>query len=130
MTGRISWPSAEPCGSRPTWRRMTNSEAGGAIDERTARHEGYGISQEKKRIEECFGWLKKIALLPKVRQRGIFKVDWYTHQVVGRTSEGEHPTGRVIRWRNKRRRVHANHLAMLPIPNKESAEPFPPGQFW
>jgi transposase len=50
---------------------------GSAIDERTTRHEGYGISQRKrKRIEECFGWLKTIALLRKVRHRGLFKVDW------------------------------------------------------
>ena len=35
------------------------------------------ISQRKrKRIEECFGWLKTIALLRKVRHRGIFKVGW------------------------------------------------------
>jgi len=36
------------------------------------------ISQKKKRkrIEECFGWLKTIALLRKVRHRGILKVDW------------------------------------------------------
>jgi transposase len=50
---------------------------GSAIDERTTRHEGYGVSQRKrKRIEECFGWLKTIALLRKVRHRGLFKVDW------------------------------------------------------
>jgi transposase len=50
---------------------------GSAIDARTTRHAGYGISQRKrKRIEECFGWLKTIALLRKVRHRGIFKVDW------------------------------------------------------
>ncbi len=36
---------------------------GSAIDERTTRHPGYAISQKKrKRIEECFGWLKTIAL--------------------------------------------------------------------
>ena len=29
-----------------------------------------------KRIEECFGWLKTIALLRKVRHRGLYKVDW------------------------------------------------------
>ena len=41
---------------------------GSAIDNRTARHTGYAISQKKrKRIEECFGWLKTIALLRKVR---------------------------------------------------------------
>ena len=50
---------------------------GSAIDQRTTRHAGYRISQKKrKRIEECFGWLKTIALLRKVRHRGLFKVDW------------------------------------------------------
>lgn len=50
---------------------------GSAIDQRTTRHAGYGISQRKrKRIEECFGWLKTIALLRKVRHRGVAKVDW------------------------------------------------------
>jgi hypothetical protein len=35
-----------------------------AIDGRTTHHAGYGRSQKKrKRIEECFGWLKTIALL-------------------------------------------------------------------
>ena len=50
---------------------------GSAIDSRTTRHEGYAISQKlRKRIEECFGWLKTIALLRKVRHRGTLKVDW------------------------------------------------------
>ena len=50
---------------------------GSALDERTTRHESYRISQRKrKRIEECFGWLKTIALLRKVRHRGLCKVDW------------------------------------------------------
>jgi transposase len=50
---------------------------GSAIDGRTARRESYRISQRKrKRIEECFGWLKTIALLRKVRHRGLLKVDW------------------------------------------------------
>src|ERR1700690_1432339 len=41
---------------------------GSAIDARTTHHAGYAISQKKrKRIEECFGWLKTIALLRKVR---------------------------------------------------------------
>jgi IS5 family transposase len=48
-----------------------------AIDARTTQHPGYATSQRKrKRIEECFGWLKTIALLRKVRHRGIFKVGW------------------------------------------------------
>jgi transposase len=50
---------------------------GSAIDGRTTRHSGYAISQRKrKRIEECFGWLKTIALLRKVRHRGVWNVDW------------------------------------------------------
>jgi transposase len=50
---------------------------GSAIDERTTRHAGYAISQKKrKRIEESFGWLKTIALMRKVRHRGLHKVGW------------------------------------------------------
>ena len=50
---------------------------GSAIDGRTTHHLGYRLSQKKrKRIEECFGWLKTIALLRKVRHRGVRKVDW------------------------------------------------------
>src|ERR1700752_595192 len=50
---------------------------GSAIDSRTTRQEGYALSQKKrKRIEECFGWLKTIALMRKVRHRGTLKVDW------------------------------------------------------
>ena len=42
-----------------------------AIDERTTRHEGYVISQRKrKRVEEIFGWIKTIAGLRKTRHRG------------------------------------------------------------
>lgn len=47
------------------------------IDERTTRHPGYGISQQKrKRIEEIFGWLKTIAGLRKTRHRGVARVSW------------------------------------------------------
>ena len=50
---------------------------GSAIDGRTTRHSGYEVSQKKrKRIEECFGWLKTIALMRKVRHRGLEKVGW------------------------------------------------------
>jgi transposase len=50
---------------------------GSAIDGRTTRHPGYVVSQRKrKRIEECFGWLKTIALMRKVRHRGVCKVHW------------------------------------------------------
>jgi IS5 family transposase len=37
-----------------------------AIDARTTRHDGYGVSQQRrKRIEEIFGWLKTVGLLRK-----------------------------------------------------------------
>ena len=55
----------------------TSRSGGSAIDARTTRHSGYAVSQKKrKRIEECFGWLKTIALMRKVRHRGIEKVGW------------------------------------------------------
>jgi transposase len=55
----------------------TKRSGGSAIDARTTRHSGYAVSQQKrKRIEECFGWLKTIALMRKVRHRGIEKVGW------------------------------------------------------
>jgi transposase len=54
-----------------------NRSGGSAIDGRTTRHTGYEVSQRKrKRIEECFGWLKTIALMRKVRHRGLAKVGW------------------------------------------------------
>jgi Transposase DDE domain len=52
-----------------------NRAGGSAINGRTTRHAGYALSQRKrKRIDECFGWLKTVALLRKLRHRGIFKV--------------------------------------------------------
>ncbi len=55
----------------------TARPGGSAIDARTTRHAGYDRSQKKrKRIEECFGWLKDIALLRKLKHRGLFKVGW------------------------------------------------------
>ena len=55
----------------------TGRQGGSAIDARTTRHSGYDISQKKrKRIEECFGWLKDIALLRKLKHRGLFNVAW------------------------------------------------------
>jgi len=47
------------------------------MDGRTTRHSGYEVSQKKrKRMEECFGWLKTMALMRKVRHRGLEKVGW------------------------------------------------------
>ena len=54
-----------------------NSSHTGFYRPGSVQHACYHISQKKrKRIEECFGWLKTIALLRKVRHRGTLKVDW------------------------------------------------------
>jgi transposase len=48
-----------------------------AIDGRTTRHPGYGMSQRiRKRIEEGFGWIKTIGGQRKTRFRGRDKVGW------------------------------------------------------
>ena len=48
-----------------------------AIDERTTRHAGYGISQwKRKAIEQCFGWMKTVGGLRKTRHRGTERVGW------------------------------------------------------
>jgi transposase len=50
---------------------------GSAIDARTTRHVGYGMSQAcRPRIEPVFGWMKTIAWLRKIKLRGLPKVDW------------------------------------------------------
>ena len=47
------------------------------IDQRTTRHPGYAVSQQKrKRVEEIFGWLKTVAGLRKTRHRGVARVGW------------------------------------------------------
>ena len=48
-----------------------------AVDGRTTRHEGYRISQQKrKRVEEIFGWMKTTGGLRKLRHRGLESVGW------------------------------------------------------
>jgi hypothetical protein len=47
------------------------------VDGRTTRHEGYKISQQKrKRVEEIFGWMKTVGGLRKLRHRGLESVGW------------------------------------------------------
>jgi transposase len=56
---------------------MNDSRRRSAIDQRTARHEGYMISQRRrKRVEEIFGWLKTVGFMRKTRHRGRDRVDW------------------------------------------------------
>lgn len=55
----------------------TARPGGSAMDQRTARHEGYAASQRKrKRVEEIFGWFKTVALMRKPKFRGLERVGW------------------------------------------------------
>jgi transposase len=56
---------------------QNNSYRSSALDGRTTRHTGYGVSQRiRKRIEEIFGWSKTVAGLRKARHRGLARVGW------------------------------------------------------
>jgi IS5 family transposase len=56
---------------------QNNNGRRSAIDQRTTRHPGYVISQQKrKRVEEIFGWLKTVGGLRKLRHRGLDRVEW------------------------------------------------------
>jgi hypothetical protein len=47
------------------------------VDQRTTRHDGYEVSQRKrKRVEQSFGWMKMVGMLKKVKLRWIDKVGW------------------------------------------------------
>jgi len=47
------------------------------IDGRTTGHEGYEISQRRRKmVEEVFGWMKTVGGLRKTRHRGTRLVDW------------------------------------------------------
>ena len=48
-----------------------------AIDGRTTRHVGYGISQRiRMKVEEIFAWIKTVGGFRKTRYRGLEKVDF------------------------------------------------------
>ena len=56
---------------------QNTSNRSSAIDGRTTRHEGYAMSQRKrKRVEEVFGWVKTVALQRKTRFRGRERTAW------------------------------------------------------
>lgn len=68
--------------SNKTHESTTDADArlfrkGSAVDGRTTSTDGYAISQVKrKRIEECFGWMKDIGLMRKLHHIGRAKVAW------------------------------------------------------
>ena len=50
---------------------QNNKHRRSAIDGRTVRHGGYGVSQRiRKRVEEPFGWIKTVGTGHKVRYIG------------------------------------------------------------
>jgi len=54
---------------------QNTSNRSSAIDGRTTRHVGYGISQIlRKRVEEIFGWGKSVGGLARSRLRGLARV--------------------------------------------------------
>jgi hypothetical protein len=56
---------------------QNDSNRRSAIDGRTTHHDGYAVSQKKrKRVEEVFGWMKAVAQQRKTRFRGLQRVGW------------------------------------------------------
>jgi transposase len=48
-----------------------------AIDRRTTRHRGYGMSRARRfMVERVPAWLKNVALLRKTKHRGRERIDW------------------------------------------------------
>ena len=53
----------------------TGKNRNSAIDERTTRHSGYGMSQSRRAMIECiFGWGKQHGTMRKTKHRGIGRV--------------------------------------------------------
>jgi len=56
---------------------QNNTRKASAIDHRTTRHPGYGISQcKRKLVEEIFGWVKTVGLMRKTRHKGVRRGGW------------------------------------------------------
>jgi len=66
---------ARALGDTPHVAQNLTRRGGSAIDDRTTRHKGYGVSQLiRKRIEEVFGWAKTVGPMRKTKLRGIARV--------------------------------------------------------
>lgn len=66
---------ARALGATPHVAQNLTRRGGSAIDDRTTRHEGYGVSQViRKRIEEVFGWAKTVGPMRKTKLRGVDRV--------------------------------------------------------
>jgi transposase len=50
----------------------THERRTSSIDQRTTRHEGYQVSQKKRKlVEQIFGWCKTVGCLRKLKHRGM-----------------------------------------------------------
>lgn len=66
---------ARALGVTPHVAQNDKRPGGSAIDGRTTRHPGYGLSQViRKRIEEVFGWGKTVGPMRKTKLRGLARV--------------------------------------------------------
>ena len=64
-------------GVTPHVAQCITSHRGSAIDDRTTRHKGHGISQViRRRIESIFGWKRTVGGCRKSRYRGVAKTDF------------------------------------------------------
>jgi len=61
-----------------------------AIDSRTTRQELCHQPEKRKRIEECFGWLKTIAFVAQSSASRNVEVDWDLHVRLRGLQPGAH----------------------------------------
>lgn len=74
--------SARFLGATPHVAQNIHAGRGSAIDTRTTRHAGYGISQKvRRRIESIFGWMKTIGGFRRTRYRGVARTQLYAHMI-------------------------------------------------
>lgn len=65
-------------GATPHVSQNITSHRGSAVDGRTTRHSGYGVSTiVRRRIESIFGWKKTVGGCRKSRYRGVENVDLF-----------------------------------------------------
>ncbi|WP_438270943.1 transposase [Saccharophagus degradans] len=77
LNARLSKSHIITCWQSTATPHVAAKSNGSAVDGRTTSTDGYAISQVKrKRIEECFGWMKDIGLMRKFRHIGRAKVAW------------------------------------------------------
>jgi transposase len=57
---------------------QNTSSRSSAIDDRTARHLGYELSQRKRKlIEQSFGWMKTVGPMRRPHRRGLRQMEWW-----------------------------------------------------